>query len=58
MILNMSSVQCYYSYIKLVGFYGGVLLPSVEVDIGDLEERLMRKIAGLYRIFFIDVGRS
>lgn len=46
MILNISSVQCYYSYIKLVGFYGDVLLPSVEVDIRDLEERSMREMAG------------
>jgi len=28
------------------------------MDIGDLEERSMREIAGFYRIFFIDMVRS
>jgi hypothetical protein len=28
-------------------------LPSVEMDIGYLEERLMREIAGFYKIFLL-----
>ena len=37
---NISSVWCS-SYCELVGFYGGMLLPSIEIDMMDHEEIFM-----------------